>query len=59
MAPMVQPSSPANGKGTPLGTTASLVDMAHQLQDLISKIALPKTRTIKTITIVIEDVQLM
>ena len=58
MAPTVQPPSPANSKGTPLGTTASLVDTAHQLWDLISKIALPKTRTAKTITILIEDLHL-
>ena len=59
MAPTVQPPSPANSKGTPLGTTASLVDTAHQLRDLISKIALPKTRTAKTVTISIEDLHLM
>ena len=55
---MVQPLSPAKSKGTPSGTTASLVDTAHQLWDLISKIALPKTRTAKTVTILIEDLHL-
>ena len=58
MAPMVQPPSPANSKGIPLGTTASLVNTAHQLHDFISKIALPKTRTAKTITILIKDLHL-
>ena len=59
MIPMVQPPPPVNSKSIPPASTASLADTIHQLRDLISKIDLPRTRTAKTATILVEDLRLV
>ena len=58
MAPMFQPSPPVKGNKSTLNMGLSLGNTIHKLHDAILNIALPKTKTTKTVSIPIETLHL-
>src|SRR6266481_3092838 len=54
MIPMVQPPPSAESTNIGTDTTVAINDTIHKLHHLIFQISLPKTKTTKTATIVVE-----